>query len=312
MSDTYFVRIRGRVQGPFSTEKLQLLVRRGQVSRTHEVSEDGTIWRRASEFPELFQDPTPVSSSETRDTDTQTRDKGTDGDGGAAKDEAKHEADSGVSRRSPDDSAEWYYAVGTSHKGPISYAALRHLFWTGRLPPETDVWGAGMPDWVPAYTISGLVPAAGSKPRRETQPSSSEKESGRRFADDNVRRLVWLLKSMRLWTMVVAIVGLIMCVIGLIGGIVDIVGVNDLRGLFTLTYVLVEGAGIAFLLVFGIRVGTFLDERSQPSLIHALQAMRGFWIYVGILACIAFSMLLIVISFAVAGAGQFMPNGLNW
>src|SRR3954451_9326718 len=58
VEEQLFVRIRGHVQGPYELEKLRALVRRGQLSRMHEVSADGSVWKQAATFPELFQSPT--------------------------------------------------------------------------------------------------------------------------------------------------------------------------------------------------------------------------------------------------------------
>ena len=54
METQLYVRIRGRVLGPFDKEKLQSLARRGQLSRMHELSPDSTNWVQASTYPELF------------------------------------------------------------------------------------------------------------------------------------------------------------------------------------------------------------------------------------------------------------------
>lgn len=50
----YWIRNRGRVQGPFSEERIQGLLRRGRFSRHFHVSEDRKNWYPASDFPELF------------------------------------------------------------------------------------------------------------------------------------------------------------------------------------------------------------------------------------------------------------------
>src|SRR3954453_4067022 len=54
METSLYIRVRGRVLGPYETEKLQSMVRRGQLSRVHELSTDGVSWVRASNYPELF------------------------------------------------------------------------------------------------------------------------------------------------------------------------------------------------------------------------------------------------------------------
>ena len=49
-----YIRVRGRVLGPYDQERLQQMVRRGQLSRMHEISTDGTHWVRAATYSELF------------------------------------------------------------------------------------------------------------------------------------------------------------------------------------------------------------------------------------------------------------------
>src|SRR5258708_33548221 len=44
----YFIRVRGKVLGPFTLEKLKALRARGQFSRIHEVSTDRQDWQPAS------------------------------------------------------------------------------------------------------------------------------------------------------------------------------------------------------------------------------------------------------------------------
>ena len=60
MMEQYWIRVRGQVKGPFEEEQLQALVRRGQLSRIHEISADGDSWLRAEEYPQLFLSAVPV------------------------------------------------------------------------------------------------------------------------------------------------------------------------------------------------------------------------------------------------------------
>jgi S1-C subfamily serine protease len=54
MDTRLYLRIRGRVLGPYDLENLRSLAHRGQLSRFHELSQDGTNWVCASAYPELF------------------------------------------------------------------------------------------------------------------------------------------------------------------------------------------------------------------------------------------------------------------
>jgi hypothetical protein len=58
MSDAgYYVRMRGRVTGPYELTALRAMVRRGALSRIHELSADGTAWAAAANHAELFAQP---------------------------------------------------------------------------------------------------------------------------------------------------------------------------------------------------------------------------------------------------------------
>src|SRR5262245_43979974 len=57
----WYVRIRGRVLGPFSVPQLEDLRDRGQLRIFHEVSGDRLTWQSAAAaLPELFAAPRPV------------------------------------------------------------------------------------------------------------------------------------------------------------------------------------------------------------------------------------------------------------
>jgi hypothetical protein len=51
----YFIRIRGRIMGPFDWPQLRSLRDRGQLNRFHEVSTDRRTWTPASSLGELFE-----------------------------------------------------------------------------------------------------------------------------------------------------------------------------------------------------------------------------------------------------------------
>ena len=66
MADTYFVRFRGRTVGPYSLAQAQQMARKGQLSRTSEVSSDGQSWSQAGSFPEVFERPVAAASASGR------------------------------------------------------------------------------------------------------------------------------------------------------------------------------------------------------------------------------------------------------
>lgn len=74
MENQLYIRIRGRVYGPYDQEKLQLLALRGQFGRIHEVSQDGVDWLSASTYGELFRGERDRSPSATAGASPQFRD----------------------------------------------------------------------------------------------------------------------------------------------------------------------------------------------------------------------------------------------
>lgn len=53
----------------------------------------------------------------------------------------------------------WFYLKEDKQGGPLSDLGLWDLFTRGELSPTALVWREGMPQWVPASSIEGLVPA---------------------------------------------------------------------------------------------------------------------------------------------------------
>ena len=60
----YYIRIRGRVLGPYSVPQLHALRNRGQFSRAHEISSDRQTWRRAADIESLFGAAQPAAPPE--------------------------------------------------------------------------------------------------------------------------------------------------------------------------------------------------------------------------------------------------------
>lgn len=62
---------------------------------------------------------------------------------------------------------EWYYAVGTERKGPVSDDDLRRLAQEGVVTASTLVWREGMAQWQP-YAGDAPPPLAGAHPAGDT------------------------------------------------------------------------------------------------------------------------------------------------
>jgi hypothetical protein len=144
MSEQFFIRLRGRIQGPFSSDQLQSLAKRGQFSRTHEVSDDGVRWSRATTRPELFPPANPdIVSNALFESD-----------------ELVPEPPPRAAALPPTD--VWYYhQLGANH-GPVDFSHLQYLTSSGQVSVDDVVWKEGLPEWIPAGRVPGLFKTGGA------------------------------------------------------------------------------------------------------------------------------------------------------
>ncbi|MCA9124129.1 MAG: DUF4339 domain-containing protein [Planctomycetaceae bacterium] len=167
LDDQYYIRSRGRVQGPYTTSRLKELAKRGQFSRHHHISHDRENWERASAHPELFPDVGPRKERRLP--------PGSDLFLGAPVEEMPpgepaSDAREMVNEGAASGAADWYYThKGTQIDTPVAFSQLQFLVSTGQLTHEDNVWTDGMPNWTPASTIPDLFPWLATEPE-ETLP----------------------------------------------------------------------------------------------------------------------------------------------
>jgi len=147
---TYFIRNRGRVLGPFSVEKLISLRARGQFSRAHEVSTDRQNWQPASALDDLI---APARSARGI-SDPLGQDAGVVAPAG------QFPSPTGMSTPG----ANWHYNIGGELHGPVSIMELRSMINAAKLHSDDYVWKEGMPDWLPVSQIPELQPAKAPAP----------------------------------------------------------------------------------------------------------------------------------------------------
>jgi hypothetical protein len=135
-----YVRIRGKVLGPFGFTQLKTLRDRGQFRRFHEVSEDRKNWVPASTLSDLF--PGEEAMVETD---------------GHLREEPSAQADVSLEpvipsqkESAPQQSpAEWYYIDSDEKRhGPVSRETLISLHFNGAINGSTPVWKAGLSEWL--------------------------------------------------------------------------------------------------------------------------------------------------------------------
>ena len=153
----WYVRIRGRVMGPFDVRQLESLRKRGQFSRFHEVSTDRQTWLAASSVTAVFPEPSAADAVADAAIDQYSlRPQGTPSES-----------------VTPLPNARWFYARGDNKMGPVSLGTLQQLAVNGGLGPKDLVWEEGTPEWIPAEKAPLAFPSG------SFLPGTSGTEAGR-------------------------------------------------------------------------------------------------------------------------------------
>lgn len=292
MSESYYIRIRGRVQGPFDEQKLQALVKRGQFSRMHEISPDGIQWTSASTHPQLF------AASPTRKAPEKAV---------ANPQSASHSA---PTPSAPP--ADWYFTFKGKRQGPVGWDELKENAQAHRIGPNDLVWNGTMPDWQPAGEIDGLFPRtffedrAPPVGRDETTRSSGDAVGpAARTLEDSLGTLMFLA----VWCDVMGALFALSCLVTLIAPD-EVNGVT--RGSATATALLVILPMAAIFITGGVllhkyrsRIVEMLRYRDVERLDQALRALNSFWWFVGLVMAIVTIMFvgLMFLAFSASSVG---------
>jgi len=293
MENQLYIRIRGRVLGPYDQEKLQSLARCGQLSRMHELSQDATNWVHASAYPELF-------VVEDRSLP-------------AVSQQVPGEARDGVQRQGPPpvpSGRRWWYRKNGSEAGPVDETTLQQTLASGGLGPDDLVWTDGMPQWVPARQAPGLLPVQSAPWLQEgwRGPATGTAEQ----KDGLPASLCKAASNSRFWVVFIAIVSFVYAGLAIIAGIFALIhGANHhlppvvAWGLFELIFAVDVAAGGFLLSSYASHVANLKYSSYGIVLEKALDTLRTFWIYVSINLIVFLAFLLFVVVWVIAVGGTF-------
>jgi hypothetical protein len=281
MEQQYFIRIRGRVQGPFDRDYLRGLARRGQFGRLHEVSEDGTSWARAETIPELFAPAQTQTHSGSPAAETDT-----------CADTFAVKTDQRPQSKNVDAASEWYYLIGSQQFGPVGREELVQLFNSGRLSRQTAVWTKGMQEWTRGDQV--LLIGSGNEATPGVIGQTTEHGSERNSAAMVSERTFDALTRTQPWVLFVAIL-----LMGYMSGLLIWGFVSFITGTKASSEALVGGgvgmligAGLIcwlalLLLRYGSRINALKYSRRIDHLESALDAQRQFWGLLGMILAVA-------------------------
>lgn len=279
--------------GPLTGEKTAELIRRGQITRLHELSPDGLQWSKAEEFRELYPKAVAYREESFGKETIQMTQQGTP----VAKEAVEAE--------------KWYAHVDDQNVGPVDEESIRLWISKGRLMPDTLVWKHGMAEWLPAELVRPQWFASGSAaaPRRSTA-------TGDVVADDaGIEQFLSIeLRRRLLWVYITAITGLVLSIIGFVFGLFTLIG----QIFATVAVVPILIFNMLWLVLCGWLVACMISlirfANAASVLKHApiatnirLAATRlsTFWFLTGIMVSSALTLLVMWMLFVIASGAKF-------
>ena len=155
----YYLRMQGRVTGPFTMDKMKALRSRGILQPFHELSSDRANWHAASGVADLFP---PVATEPVATVASPAP-------------AAQPQAVQGPA---------WFYLDSRKERcGPVGEEVLPFMIERGEFNKKTLVWTSGMAEWSPASEIF---------PRLFNQYASSENTEN---SAGSIGKLAWLMQG---------------------------------------------------------------------------------------------------------------------
>jgi GYF domain 2 len=280
LEERYYVRFKGRVLGPMSKDKTIELIRRGQISRMHELSPDGLAWRPAEEFTELFPkkvEPAPQAAQQ------------------AKKDAAP------VAQPAE----QWYAHIDGQNVGPIEEDELRMLAASGRLLPDSLIWKNGMSEWLAAEVL---------KPTWFARTGRSQSTTGDQLNADtaaSISEICAVTANRSFWVYLISICGIVFGGLGIIVHVYSLVGQvfspADSGAIVKLVFTLIMIAVFGFtefcfvtLLRYANSISLLRHVQTVDTLREAARRLSSFWLYSGLFVLSSIIMFFLFTLFAVA------------
>ncbi len=269
-----YVRFKGRVLGPLTREKTHEMIKRGQITRQHELCFDRNSWRPAHEFEEFF--PRHGNAS-----------KG---------DSISGKKDGDQKLRGPAD-VEWFANFDGSNQGPTNEVELRQCIAQGKVTRSTLVWREGMAKWKEAGSVipdwfpdSGTIAKVISRSFNSSRSIPSADEGVSEFATIPIRTFRWVL--------FLGILGVTLSILGLIGNCVLFVREASSAGAGppkALAVIIRIGAIVAstmivyistLLIGYGNKISVLRYRPFPEEIASALRALNRFWLVLAIFSLV--------------------------
>ncbi len=295
MAEVLYVRLRGRVLGPFDEMKLRELARRGQLGRLHQLSADGVNWMPASSRPHLFSSQTEHAPETVRTLPAAVSEPAAGSPWNVRQAELRN---SPAVNATVSDGQQWYYELGGQENGPVSRASLMDAIASGRLKSTNQAWVEGMQGWATLAEVPEFAHLFQSQSIQGRAGQDAAVAEGDALPAHLCRAAVdsrpWIL-TIGITTLVFAVpcglLGLFLLITGANRGIppVVVVGISHLIG------AIVQIVAAFILLQYASRLAVLRYNRAPIVLTKALQTIGVFWVYMAILMLVATGLVLLTI-----------------
>jgi hypothetical protein len=277
--DQIYVRFKGKTLGPLTAERVQGLIKRGQITRMHELSSDGLSWSRAEEFGGFFTKPeveqslreTPAKGSGKSETNIQSRPR---------------------PGEPPSDAIEWYAHLQDKSHGPLTTDSLYAMVNDGKIKAATLVWRSGFDDWLPAESAIPNLFGDENRSALTSMPNNSVGESNRPLS-----QLAKPLTEPRGWILFLSISAIVYGTLSVLYFVIVMIASSNrsltpLQGservIFGLAGITFNGlwiTGAVLLLRYARELKSGLLS-TEMDLVNAARRQRAFWVYTGIVVLI--------------------------
>jgi hypothetical protein len=177
-SNQVYIRFRGRTVGPVVKSKALEMAKRGQLTRSHEISFDGSTWSLAGDVDEFF--PAVARSSGKAESAQVVREP--------------------VQERPKE---QWYAHLDGENQGPMDDMRMMALIDSGKIKSDTMVWKSGTPSWIDAQQ------AFAWKFHRSGTEGQAVGAGGESDMEIDLAKIAPLAQKPKMWTMFLGIAGAI-------------------------------------------------------------------------------------------------------
>jgi hypothetical protein len=293
--ERFYIRFKGRVLGPLPPEKIQEMVRRGQITRQHELSPDGQSWANAEEHERFFAKSLAKYVETTKSTEK--------------------EGDRPVR-------IEWYAHFDGANQGPMDEGTLLKWVDSGKVVKSTMVWKEGMAEWLEAGVLRPEWFA-----KQSLRSEMTARHNAAHVTDDaesSISALAVAAHKPRSWILFLSITGIVLSFLSIVGqsllfiSAVSSPGSGPIKALSVVTqlFVLIGWCVALVIAVLLLRVASRLQillyRQTSDEFQSMLRTYSTFWSTLGIFVLIgiivAFILIFIFLALGVSLASVLGPT----